>query len=101
MKELISSGECAIPHFVKRQGNERKKESEFARFDDSFEGVILHSECSEKPLRLTNAHLVKMADGSFREAQTLVIGDVMLGFNGQSCPVQATERETGEKKQHL
>ncbi len=68
--------ECRVPHVVKSQG------------------VIVHSSCATKPLRLTNDHLVFSSRGMVA-ASELKQGDVMYKdlVQSQACQVLRVEQE--------
>jgi hypothetical protein len=71
--------ECHVPH--ERQAD----------------GVRIMSSCSDKPLRLTNDHLVFTPAGTV-EAITLRAGDVLYkdALKSKTCKVLSTEREFGQ-----
>jgi len=72
--------ECRIPHIVKSRG------------------VIVHSTCASKPLRLTNEHLVFSARGLVA-AEDLKHGDVVFHDVAQSRPCQVVRVEKEKEVQ--
>jgi len=79
--ELEQHSDCRIPHVVRSRG------------------VVVHTTCADKPLRLTADHLVFTAKGT-RAASALVAGDVVYGDLEQQrpCTVKSVERESTEQE---
>ncbi len=71
---FILGDECRIPHVVKS------------------DGVIIISECDERPLRLTPDHLV-FTDRGLLPAGKIVIGDIVEGHFGRKCSVTKISSE--------